>query len=113
MVSPAVHDKEKSSENRQYQIMESSSEGGRDIIRRQKAAARSLLGLSVLVQNRRKEKSPILVFASRTQVVSYPSTVSAVMNGTAEGDNVVEFIRDRCVVLLIAYTVWRAYPPFA
>ncbi|KAI1797406.1 hypothetical protein LXA43DRAFT_1070947 [Ganoderma leucocontextum] len=51
---------EKSFEDRQHQ---SSSEQGRDIIRRYKAASNSLLSLSVLVQNRRKEKDAILVFA--------------------------------------------------
>ena len=110
MVNPAGHGK-KSFENRQYQIMGSSSEDGRDIICKYKAAAHSLLGLSVLVQNRRKEKDAILVFASRAQVVSYPSTVSAVMNGTAEGDNIVKVTRDRCV-LSITLTVQRAYSLF-
>ncbi|KAI1797157.1 hypothetical protein LXA43DRAFT_982973 [Ganoderma leucocontextum] len=94
MVSPGGHG-EKSFENRQYQILNSSPEDGRDIIRRYKAAAHSLLGLSVLVQNRRKEKGAILVFASRAQVVSYPSTIAAVHAGTAEGDNIVKFTRDR------------------
>ncbi|PIL35614.1 hypothetical protein GSI_02342 [Ganoderma sinense ZZ0214-1] len=94
MVSPAGHG-EKSFENRQYQIMESSSEDGRDLIGKYKAAAHSLLTLSVLVQNRRKEKGPILVFASRTQVVSYPSTFSAIMSGTAQGDNIVKYTRER------------------
>lgn len=100
MVSPTGHGK-KSFENRQYQIVNSSSEDGRDVIRRYRAAAHSLLTLSVLVQNRRKEKGAILVFASRAQVVSYPSTFTAVVNGTAEGDNLVKFTRDRCVVLMI------------
>ncbi|KAM5535972.1 hypothetical protein V8D89_010412 [Ganoderma adspersum] len=94
MVSPTGHGK-KSFENRQYQIVNSSSEDGRDVIRRYRAAAHSLLTLSVLVQNRRKEKGAILVFASRAQVVSYPSTFTAVVNGTAEGDNLVKFTRDR------------------
>ena len=71
------------------------------MIGRYKAAAHSLLGLSVLVHNRRKDKAAILVFAARAQVVSYPSTVAALLNGTAEGDNIVKFTRDRCVVLIV------------
>lgn len=99
-VSPTGHG-EKSFENRQYQMANSSSENGRDIICRFKAATHSLLTLSVLVQNWRKEKGAILVFASRAQVVSYPSTFNALINGTSEGDNLVKFTRDRCAILMV------------
>ena len=81
--------------------MESSTEDGRDLIGRYKAAAHSLLTLSVLVQNRRKEKNPILVFGSRAQIVCYPSTFSAMMNGTAEGDNLVKYTRNRYVYMIL------------
>lgn len=56
---------------------------------------RSLLSLRVLVQNRRKEKMPILLFASRAQALILPSSTSAVLQGTAEGDNIVQFMLDR------------------
>lgn len=68
---------------------------GRAVIRTHKAAANSLLGLLVLVQNRRKDKERILVFGSQIQVVSYPSLNSAVLHGTAQGDNIAKFTRDR------------------
>ncbi|KAL1949445.1 hypothetical protein VTO73DRAFT_8326 [Trametes versicolor] len=84
----------------------------RQIIRTHKAAARSLLGLRVLVQNRRKDKTPILVFGSRAQVLSQPSLTSAVLRGTAEGDNLVKFTRDRVprVALGVANDPWDKTP---
>ncbi|OJT10916.1 hypothetical protein TRAPUB_12572, partial [Trametes pubescens] len=87
------------------------SDGGaanRQIIRTHKAAAHSLLGLRVLVQNRRKDKTPILVFGSRAQVLSQPSLTSAVLRGTAEGDNLVKFTRDKVprVALGVANDPW-------
>ena len=72
-------------------------DNGRDMIRRHKAAARSLLPLRILVQNRRKEKEPILVFGSRMQVVSYGSKTGAMARGATPNDNSTTFARDRCV----------------
>ncbi|OJT10745.1 hypothetical protein TRAPUB_12739 [Trametes pubescens] len=55
-----------------------------EIIRANRAYGRSLLTLRVLVQNRRKEKTPILVFGSRAQVLSKVSSTDAVQRGRTE-----------------------------
>ena len=57
----------------------------------------NLLTLDVLVQNRRKEKEPILVFGSRMQVVSYGSKTGAMARGATLNDNGTTFVHDRCV----------------
>ncbi|KAI9060681.1 hypothetical protein FKP32DRAFT_1595408 [Trametes sanguinea] len=80
---------------RHEQLMKDGDAASRNAIRIHKAAMRSLLGLTVLVQNRRKDKEPVLVFASRAQAVSHPSLTNAVMGGTAQGDNLVKFTKDR------------------
>ncbi|KAL1949447.1 hypothetical protein VTO73DRAFT_8328 [Trametes versicolor] len=81
--------------DRQKRMMVGGGAAARQMLRTHKASARSLLGLRVLVQNRRKDKTPILVFGSRAQVLSQPSLTSAVLRGTAEGDNLVKFTRDK------------------
>lgn len=83
--------------DRQKRMMAGGGAASRQMLRTHKASARSLLGLRVLVQNRRKDKTPILVFGSRAQVLSQPSLTSAVLRGTAEGDNLVKFMRDKSV----------------
>ncbi|OJT07607.1 hypothetical protein TRAPUB_1537 [Trametes pubescens] len=80
--------------DRQKRMMAGGGAASRQTIRTHKVTARSLLGLRVLVQNRRKEKNPILVFGSHAQVLSQPMQTSAVQRGTAEGDNLVKFMRD-------------------
>ncbi|KAJ2967767.1 hypothetical protein NUW54_g13413 [Trametes sanguinea] len=80
---------------RHEQLMKDGDAASRNAIRIHKAAMRSLLGLTVLVQNRRKDKEPVLLFASRAQAVSQPSLTDAVMRGTAQGDNLVKFTKDR------------------
>ena len=62
--------------------------------RSRKIWARSLLTLSVLVQNRRKDKKRILTFAAQAQIVSYNNTVEDVMRGRGEGDNMFTFQSD-------------------
>ncbi|KAI0368589.1 hypothetical protein BV20DRAFT_998254 [Pilatotrama ljubarskyi] len=85
---------------------------GRQIMRTHKAAARSLLGMSVLVQNRRKDKTPILLFASRAEVVSQPSMTEAVMRGTAQGDKIDKFTKDRITraAMGVAQDPWDKVP---
>ncbi|KAI0749344.1 hypothetical protein C8Q80DRAFT_619092 [Daedaleopsis nitida] len=39
------------------------------------------------VQNRRKEKAPVVVFGSCAQVVGYPSVTSSILRGSAQNDN--------------------------
>ena len=84
--------------SRQERIAAGSSDYGREIIRTHKAAAQSLLVLSVLVQNRRKDQGVILIYGSKVQVVPYPSTTEAAEEGAApQGENLVKFTRDRFV----------------
>ena len=85
-------------QNRQDRITDSAPDNGRGKIRTHRASARSLLCLRILVQNRRKSKEPILVFGSRAQVVAYPSLAILMLNGLAEGDNIVPFSKDGYVV---------------
>lgn len=82
---------------RQEKLMKDGDVASRNTIRTHKAAARSLLGLNVLVQNRRKDKEPVLLFASRAQAVSHPSLTTAVLRGTAQRDNLVKFTKDKWV----------------
>ncbi|EIW57518.1 uncharacterized protein TRAVEDRAFT_48557 [Trametes versicolor FP-101664 SS1] len=84
----------------------------REIVHTYKTAERSLLDLRVLVQNRRKDKTPILVFGSRAQVLSEPSSTSAVLRGAAEGDNNVKFMQDKVprVALGVANDPWYKAP---
>ncbi|KAI0714257.1 hypothetical protein C8T65DRAFT_806235 [Cerioporus squamosus] len=70
-------------------------DNGRGTIRKHKASARSLLGLRVLVQNRRKDNQPILVFGSRMQVVSYGSMTAAMARGSTISENGGAFVSDR------------------
>lgn len=67
---------------------------GHEIIRANKTYGRALLTLRVLVQNRRKEKTPILVFGSHAQVLSKVSSTDAVQRGRTPCDNVILFTRD-------------------
>lgn len=69
----------------------SAGPASRQIMRDHRATARSLLSLRVLVQNRRKDKTPILVFGSRAQVLSLPSSTSAMRQGRTELNNIVMF----------------------
>ncbi len=55
-----------------------------ETMRAHRACARSILTLRVLVQNRRKDKTPILVFASQSQVLSLPSSTAAVQRGAGQ-----------------------------
>ena len=72
------------------------SDRGRETIRTHKAALNTLLSLRVLVQNRRKQNIPILVYGSQAQVVSLPSGTQKVRQGSApRGDNRADFTRDR------------------
>ncbi|OSD06538.1 hypothetical protein PYCCODRAFT_1383571 [Trametes coccinea BRFM310] len=80
---------------RQEKLMKDGDVASRNTIRTHKAAARSLLGLHVLVQNRRRDKEPVLLYASRAQAVSQPSLTGAVLRGTAQGDNLVKFTKDK------------------
>ena len=89
---------EHSSYSDRQERIASGPDNGRTIIRTHKAAARSLIGLRVLVQNRRKDKEPILVYGSRVQVVGFPSLTSNLLGGTSEGDNIAKFTKDRCDV---------------
>ncbi|EIW61127.1 uncharacterized protein TRAVEDRAFT_46351 [Trametes versicolor FP-101664 SS1] len=84
----------------------------RQTIRAYKACARSLLTLRVLVQNRRKDKTPILVFASRAQVLCLAPSTDAVQNGTAECDNLVAFSQDDVprVAMGVAHDPWDHVP---
>ncbi|RPD60038.1 hypothetical protein L226DRAFT_613017 [Lentinus tigrinus ALCF2SS1-7] len=85
---------------------------GRDMIRRHKAAARSLLSLRVLVQNRRKDKEPILVFGSRMQVVSYGQMTGAMARGVSLNDNSTTFVHDRTMHMAVgvAKDPWDKVP---
>lgn len=65
-----------------------------EIIRDNRAYGRTLLTLRILVQNRRKEKTPILVFGARAQVLIKVSSTDAVQRGRTEADNMVVFIKD-------------------
>lgn len=69
----------------------------RETMRTHKAYAQSLLSLRILVQNRRKDRIPILVFASRAQVLSLASSTVAVQRGISKGerDNVATFTLDK------------------
>ena len=64
---------------------------------RYKAFTRNLLSLSVLVQNRRKDKTKILVYAARTQLVSYANTREDLRKGRAEKDKFSTFSAQGCV----------------
>ncbi len=66
----------------------------REIIRANNACGRTLLTLRVLVQNRRKDKTPILVFGARAQLVSMASSTTAVLKGAPQCDNTLKFTRD-------------------
>ncbi len=46
-----------------------------------KAFMRNLLTLSILVQNRRKDKTKVLVFGSQTQLVTLATTVDVLRRG--------------------------------
>lgn len=65
-----------------------------EIIRTNRAYGRSLLTLRVLVQNRRKETTPILVFGARAEVLSKVSSTDAVQRGATECDNTVVFAEE-------------------
>lgn len=65
-----------------------------EVIRTKRVCERSLLTLRILVQNRRKEKTPILVFGSRAQVLSKASSTDAVQRGRTVGENMVIFTQD-------------------
>ncbi|KAI0833436.1 hypothetical protein BC628DRAFT_1308562 [Trametes gibbosa] len=97
---------------RQDRMMGQGAAAARQILRTHKAAARSLLVLHVLVQNRRKEKDPILLFASRAQVVSQPSLTATVERGTAEGDSLIKFTKDRLTraAMSVATDPWDKAP---
>ena len=72
---------------------------GTDIVllgEKHKAFTRNLLTLSVLVQNRRKDKMKILVFPARTQLVSFGNTSSDVMKGRSEVDKLSTFKVNEC-----------------
>lgn len=56
----------------------------RRTIQAHKACARSLLSLRVLVQNRRKDKIPILVFASGAAVQALAASTAAVAQGAPQ-----------------------------
>ncbi|KAI0749331.1 hypothetical protein C8Q80DRAFT_1269228 [Daedaleopsis nitida] len=56
-----------------------------------KVFTRNLLTLSVLVQNRRKDKMKILMFPARTQLVSFENTSSDVLKGRSEMDKLSTF----------------------
>ena len=53
--------------------------------------------LSVLVQNRRKDNSKVLVFGARVQLVSFPSTTEAFRVGRSEMDRFHTFDNGGCV----------------
>ncbi|KAI0649152.1 hypothetical protein C8Q79DRAFT_999011 [Trametes meyenii] len=97
---------------RQERMMTQGGEESRTKIRIYKAAARSLVGLRVLVQNRRKDKDPILLFASRAQVVSRAALTDAVLRGAAKGDNYVKFTQDKSsrVAVGVATDPWDNVP---
>ena len=68
----------------------------RENIRMHKAALPTLLSIRVLVQNRRKERGPILVYGSQAQVVSLSSTTEVIQRGAAPlGENICQFSYDR------------------
>ncbi|RDX57337.1 hypothetical protein OH76DRAFT_1451320 [Lentinus brumalis] len=85
---------------------------GRGTIRRYKAAVRSHLGLRVLVQNRRKDNQPILVFGSRMQVVSHGSMTVAMSRGSTISDNGGAFVGDSATRLAagVAKDPWDKVP---
>ncbi|KAI0635897.1 hypothetical protein C8Q77DRAFT_1100288 [Trametes polyzona] len=97
---------------RQERMMAEGGAAGREIIRTHKAAARSVVGLRVLIQNRRKDKTPVVFFASRAQVVSQPSLTAAVERGAAARDNMVKFTKDKVarVALGVANDPWDNVP---
>lgn len=64
------------------------------IIRDNRAYGRTLLTLRILVQNRRKDKSSILVFGARAQLLSKVSSTDAVQRGRTDADNMVVFTKD-------------------
>ncbi|OJT03812.1 hypothetical protein TRAPUB_5542 [Trametes pubescens] len=88
-----------------------------ETMRTHRAYAQSLLSLRVLVQNRRKDRTPILVFASRAQVLSVASSTVAVQRGTAERerDNIATFTLDNepRVAMGVAYDPWDNVPRLA
>ena len=58
---------------------------------RYKAFTRNLLTLSVLVQNRRKDKTKVLVFGARTQLVTFGHMSDDIIRGRAEVDKLSTF----------------------
>ncbi len=67
----------------------------RQIIHDNRACGRRLLTLRVLVQNRRKEETPILVYGSRAELISKTSSASAIQEGATERDNMILYERDK------------------
>lgn len=69
-------------------------EAGRRTIRTHKALDLNLLDLRVLVQNRRTDKTPILVYGARAQAEALPPMAFHVLRGEAEGENINNFIQN-------------------
>ena len=62
-----------------------------EIAAKYNAFTRNLLTLSVMVQNRRKDRMKILVFGARTQLVSLGNTSADIMRGKPEKDKLSTF----------------------
>ena len=83
---------------------------GTDIVllgEKHKAFTRNILTLSVLVQNRRKDNSKVLVFGARVQLVSFPSTTEAFRVGRSEMDRFHTFDNGGCVWCRFCRVVMR------
>ncbi|KAL1937054.1 hypothetical protein VTO73DRAFT_15146, partial [Trametes versicolor] len=82
------------------------------IMRTNRAYSCSLLSLRILVQNRRKDDAPILVFSSRAQMVVKASSTEAVQRGKTDCDNAVTFTQDGIerTVLGVANDPWDHVP---
>ncbi|KAI0368593.1 hypothetical protein BV20DRAFT_968945, partial [Pilatotrama ljubarskyi] len=60
-------------------------------VKKHKAFLANLLGVAVLVQNRRKDGRPMTVYGARTQVVCLSHKVEQVMQGKTEADKIATF----------------------
>ncbi|KAI0649149.1 hypothetical protein C8Q79DRAFT_1102149 [Trametes meyenii] len=69
----------------------------------------SLITVSVLVQNRRKDSTPILIFGARTQITSHGEAAKDVIEGRTEKDTVSTFQAggDTHAVLSVAYDPFK------
>ncbi|RDX57375.1 hypothetical protein OH76DRAFT_1476775 [Lentinus brumalis] len=79
-----------------------------------KAFMRNLLTLSILVQNRRKDKTKVLVFGSQTQLVTLATTVDVLRRGRStsnmEGIHMFEAGGNMLAAVSVAEDPWEKRP---